>query len=222
MQPLHRVVSLVVTLACVLAGTAAFAQAPHTHRHSFSDAHKWARVFDDPRRDEWQKPLDVIRALALREDAIVADIGAGTGYFATRLARQLPQGRVYATDTEPDMVRYLADRARSEALSNLRPLAAAAGEPKLPEAVDLVILVDVYHHIDRRDRYLEALRGALKAGGRIAIIDFRLDSPVGPPRGARIEPERVKAEFERAGYVLRDEHGFLPHQYFLVFAPRDR
>ena len=80
------------------------AQTPHTHQHSFGDADKWAKVFDDPERDAWQKPHEVIQALALKPDAVVADIGAGTGYFSVRLAHMVPQGRVYGVDTEPDMV----------------------------------------------------------------------------------------------------------------------
>src|SRR5688500_18895948 len=85
--------------------TRAFAQTPHTHHHGFGDADKWAKVFDDPERDAWQKTHEVIQALALKPDAIVADIGAGTGYFAVRLAHMTPKGRVYAVDSEPAMVR---------------------------------------------------------------------------------------------------------------------
>ena len=87
--------------ACVLLTASAYAQQPHTHEHTFGDAAKWSKVFDDPKRDAWQKPHEVIQALALRPDAVVADIGAGTGYFAVRLAHMVPQGRVYAVDTEP-------------------------------------------------------------------------------------------------------------------------
>ena len=79
----------------------AVAQSPQSHQHSFGDAEKWAHVFDDPKRDEWQKPHEVIQALALKPGAAVADIGAGTGYFAARLANMLGKGRVYAADVEP-------------------------------------------------------------------------------------------------------------------------
>ncbi len=96
---------------------------------------------------------------------------------------------------------------------------AAPGDPKLPEKADLAILVDVYHHIDSRERYFGKLRDSLKSGGRVAVIDFRMDSPVGPPKAARIAPEQVKAELKQAGYALEKEHAFLPNQYFLVFRP---
>ena len=202
----------------LFAGLAA-AQAPHTHQHSFSDAEKWSHVFDDPERDAWQKPHQVIHALALKPDARVADLGAGTGYFSARLANMLPKGRVYAVDIEPDMVRYLEARAKRENLRNLVAVAGAPGDPLLPEKVDLILLVDVYHHIEDRARYFSRLRAALRPGGRIAVVDFRLDSPQGPPPSARIAPETVKTEMRAAGYTLSAEHSFLPYQYFLVFRP---
>jgi len=211
--------ALVVSAFAGLTPGPAAAQTPHTHQHTFEDADKWAKVFDDPERDAWQKPHDVIQALALKPDAIVADIGAGTGYFSVRFAHMLPQGRVYGVDTEPGMVKHLADRARREGLKNVTAIAGKPGDPRLPEKADLVILVDVYHHVDDRERYFRQLQNSLKLGGRVAVIDFRMDSPVGPPKNARIEPDRVKAEMKRAGYALAQEHAFLPNQYFLVFQP---
>lgn len=207
--------------ACILALAAglATAQTPHTHRHSFDDAQRWAHVFDDPARDAWQKPHEVIQALGLGPEAAVADLGAGTGYFAMRLANMLPRGRVYAVDIAPDMVRYLEARAQREGLANVVAIKGEPEDPKLPGKVDLVLLVDVYHHVEDRAGYFRRLRSALRTGGRVAIIDFKLDSPVGPPRAARVAPETVKSEMAAAGYALATEHVFLPHQYFLTFKP---
>ena len=220
---MNRISSLTAALALLaiagLPAASVSAQTPHTHQHSFGDAEKWAKVFDDPERDAWQKPHDVIRALALKPDAIVADIGAGTGYFSVRFANMLPKGRVYGVDTEPGMVKHLADRAKREGLKNVTAVAAKPGDPRLPEKADLIILVDVYHHVEGRERYFRQLQNSLKPGGRVAVIDFRMDSPVGPPKSARIEPQRVKDEMKRAGYALAQEHAFLPNQYFLVFQP---
>jgi SAM-dependent methyltransferase len=205
-------------LSSIFAAAAlALAQSPPTHEHSFGDAEKWAHVFDDPQRDAWQKPHEVIQALALKRDAAVADIGAGTGYFSARLATLLKDGRVYAVDLEPDMVKYLGERARRDGLPNMIAVQGAAGTPHLPAKVDLALLVDVYHHIDARPRYFRDLRKSLNPGARVAIIDFRLDSPEGPPPAARVPPEQIKAEMKQAGYVLVTEHSFLPRQYFLVF-----
>ncbi|GAB4472043.1 MAG: hypothetical protein OHK0044_15510 [Burkholderiaceae bacterium] len=207
-------------LLLVVACAGAQAQTPHTHEHRFSGAEGWARVFDDPARDRWQRPDEVVAALALAPDAAVADIGAGTGYFAARLARAVPKGRVYAVDIEPDMVRYLGERAQREDLSNLRPVLGKPDDPQLPEPVDRVLIVDTYHHIGDRIGYFERLRARLKPGGAVAIVDFTLDSPVGPPRSARIPAQQVRDEMQRAGYALAAQHDFLPHQYFLVFRPR--
>ena len=208
----------ILILLSLFAG-AAGAQSPSTHQHSFGDAEKWSHVFDDPKRDAWQKPHEVIQALALRPDAVVADIGSGTGYFAVRLASMLSKGRVYGVDVEPDMVKYLAERAKREKRVNLVAVAGAPDDPRLPEKTDLILLVDVFHHIDERERYFRRLQASLKPGGRIAIIDFRLDSPEGPPPAARIAPEKVIAEMKAAGYALAKQHGFLPNQYFLLFEP---
>jgi SAM-dependent methyltransferase len=206
-----------VMLAGIVAVPLAWAQSPGTHEHSFHDADKWARVFDDPQRDAWQKPHEVIQALKLDPNAAVADIGAGTGYFSSRLARMLPAGRVYAVDTEPDMVKHLRERAKRENLQNIIVVPAQPDNPKLPGKVDLALFVDVYHHVANRERYLRTLGESLKPDGRVAIVDFRMDAPTGPPKSARVAPDRVKSEFRSAGYDLVQEHAFLPNQYFLVF-----
>lgn len=215
----HWSTLLALALGCVGLGSATgYAQSPHTHQHRFSGAEHWARVFDDPARDAWQKPHQVIEALALKPDATVADIGSGTGYFAVRLAPFVPQGRVYAVDIEPDMVKYLAERARREGLGNLTAVAAAPDDARLPHKVDLILLVDTYHHIDQREAYFRKLAQSLSPGGRVAILDFNARSTAGPPPAARIAPERVMNEMSAAGYRLAQEHRFLPNQFFLVFA----
>jgi predicted methyltransferase len=208
--------------AFLLVSSGVSAQTPHTHEHTFGDAQKWSKVFDDPKRDAWQKPHEVIQALALKPDTVVADIGAGTGYFAVRLAHMVPKGRVYAIDTELDMVKYLAERAQRNGLKNLSAIAGKPDDPRIPEKADLMLLVDVYHHIDKREAYFRKLADSLKPGGRVAIIDFTLESPQGPPKAARVAPERVKAELKAAGYEVVQEHTFLPNQYFVVFAPVSR
>jgi cyclopropane fatty-acyl-phospholipid synthase-like methyltransferase len=210
-------------LVAALAAAAAPAFAQHGEQHfhrRFDGAAKWSQVFDDPARDAWQKPAEVIRALALPAQAAVADIGSGTGYFAMRLARAVPGGRVYGADLEPGMVRFLNERARKEGLSNLASHLAGEDDPKLPAPVDLVLVVDTYHHIAGRAEYFGRLKAALKPGGQVAIVDFRLDSPTGPPARHRIASETVREEMARAGYALAASHDFLPNQYFLVFAPR--
>src|SRR5438045_724185 len=104
--------SVLMLLAVGCLAALARAQAPHTHEHEFGDAEKWSQVLDDPKRDGWQKPHEVIQALRLAPDATIADIGAGTGYFTVRFARMLPKAKVYAADVEPEMVQHLAARAK--------------------------------------------------------------------------------------------------------------
>ena len=210
-----------LALVVVAAGLAldAPAQSMDHHQHQFSGADRWAAIFDDPARDAWQKPDEVVAALKLAPDALVADIGAGTGYFAVRLARAVPQGRVYGVDAEAEMVHYLAERAQRENLDNLIPVLAKPENPGIPLPVDLIILVDTYHHIPDREKYFDALRKSIKAGGRLAIIDFTPESPVGPSVRSRIVAGRVKQELSNAGYRFVEQHTFLPNQYFLVFRP---
>jgi len=193
------------------------AQSPPTHQHSFGDAQQWSHYFDDPKRDEWQKPHEVIRALGLAPNSVVADIGSGTGYFCVRLANFVPEGHVYGVDTEADMVKYLEDRIKRDGLSNVISLAGKPDDPQLPSQVDLVLMVDVFHHISNRDQYFKKLKDYLAPGGRLALIDFTDTSPMGPPPAERISPARVKSELIQAGYELAVEHVFLPNQYFLVF-----
>jgi SAM-dependent methyltransferase len=187
--------------------------------HSFGDAEKWAKQFDDPQRDAGQKPDEVLDALHLQRTDKVADIGAGTGYFSVRIAKRVPDGKVFSVDIEPDMVRYLGERAHREHLSGLVPVLAAAG-PNLPEPVDLVLVVDTYHHIDNRTAYFAKLKDALVPNGRVAIVDFKVDAPEGPPPKDRVPPEKTIAELDAAGYSLVAAHTFLPRQYFLVFQPK--
>ena len=134
---------------------------PQTHQHSFGGAEHWAQIFDDPKRDAWQKPHEVIQALALKPDAVIADIGSGTGYFSARFANMVPKGRVYGVDTEPDMVKYLSERAKREGLNNITAVTGAPDDPRLPEKADLIILVDVYHHVENRENYFRQLQKSL-------------------------------------------------------------
>jgi ubiquinone/menaquinone biosynthesis C-methylase UbiE len=128
----------------------------HSHdatvRHPFDDVEKWVGVFDDPARDAWQKPDAVLSALGVAPGMTVADLGAGTGYFTVRLAKAVGEkGRVLAIDVEPKLVDYMKERAAKAQLTNVVPTLAPADDPKLPPAgVDLVLIVDTWHHIDDR------------------------------------------------------------------------
>jgi ubiquinone/menaquinone biosynthesis C-methylase UbiE len=206
-----------VAVIAVLSALVGCAGGDHHHRR-FDNAEKWSKVFDDPARDAWQRPDEVMRQLALRGEEAVADIGAGTGYFTVRLARALPRGRVFAVDAEADMARYLRDRAARENLRNVTVVQSST--PVLPALVDTALLVDVYHHIPKRTEYFAELRRSLKPGGRVVVIDFNETSPVGPPARHRIPARVVREELGAAGFVQSQEFGGLPNQYFLEFKAR--
>jgi cyclopropane fatty-acyl-phospholipid synthase-like methyltransferase len=193
----------------------AMSHADHMEHHF--DPQESAKSFDDPARDMWQLPDRVIAALNLKPGQSVADIGAGTGYFSVRLAKSAAMPKVYAVDIEPSMVKYLRDRAAKEGLKNITAVQASADSANLPEPVDVILIVDTYHHIGNREAYFRRLRQSLKPGGRLAIVDFKQDSPEGPPKEFRFPPEKIKAELATAGYSLSAEHDFLPRQMFLIF-----
>jgi ubiquinone/menaquinone biosynthesis C-methylase UbiE len=159
----------------------------------------------------------VIETLGLKPGQIVADVGAGTGYFSVRLAKSAAAPKVYAADIEPSMVQYLRDRASREGLKNVTAIQASGATPNLPEPVDVILIVDTYHHIGDRETYFRKLTKSLKPGGRIAIIDFKPDSPEGPPKEFRFSLEKFKSEMSKAGYTLSAHHDFLPRQQFLIF-----
>lgn len=188
------------------------------HRN-FDDAEKWSKKFDDPARDKWQKPDEVIKALKIGPTDKIADIGAGTGYFSLRIAETYPAATVYAADVAPGMVEYLKRQTAKKSLANHKPVTIPADKPELPGLVDVVLIVDTYHHIDDRITYFEALRKQLLPNGRVAIIDFTAESPEGPPAEYRMSKDRVQDEMRKAGYALDQDMQLLPYQYFLIFKP---
>jgi 2-polyprenyl-3-methyl-5-hydroxy-6-metoxy-1,4-benzoquinol methylase len=186
-------------------------------RHRFERADEWTKMFDDPARDAWQQPERVIAEMGLTPMMTVADVGAGTGYFAVRIARQVPQGQVIATDIEPDMVRYMTERAQREKLPNLRATLATATDAGLaPASVDRVLIVDVWHHLGDRVAYAKTLAAALKPGGKLFVVDFQLDSERGPPKEHKLAPAAIIADLRAAGFTATLSPTTLPDQYIIT------
>jgi ubiquinone/menaquinone biosynthesis C-methylase UbiE len=180
---------------------------------------------EDPGRARWQRPDRLVRALALRPGQRVAEIGAGSGYFVRRLARVVgSRGRVYAVDAEPKMLAVLAEELRRRRLGNVTPVLGLDGDPLLPErSLDLILVVNTYHHFAGGPRYLRRLRRLLRPGGRIVNVDFhRRETPVGPPVERRVAREKFLADARRAGLRVVREETFLPYQYVLVLTPLAR
>jgi len=188
--------------------------------HQFDDIERWVAAFDDPQRDAWQKPEAVVDAMALQPGMVVADIGAGTGYFNPYLAAAVgPEGKVIAVDIERALVAHMTTRAANEGTPQVEPRLAAPDNPKLaPAEVDRILLVDTYHHIDGRVDYFRALRGALRPSGSLVLVDFKKgDIPVGPPERHRLDPMMVEEELSTAGWRLVGSPDILPYQYVLVW-----
>jgi len=190
-------------------------QVPHQYHPPLS-SEEYARVLEDPSRDAWQKPHAVLTALDLKPTDSVADIGAGSGYFARRLA--LHAARVYAVDIDEKLLAM----ARTKAPANLETVVAAPDDPRLPpQSVDMIFFCDVLHHIENRPAYYVKLTKALKPGGRIVVIDFyKKPLPVGPPESMKLSEQEVIAEFQKADFVLNKRVDILPYQYFLFFERR--
>ncbi len=193
----------------------------HAHanamHHRFEHAEEWAPRFDDPKRDAWQQPDRVVAALALAPGMVVADDGAGTGYFEKRLSEAVgPKGAVIAVDIEPDMIRYLGERAQREQTPNVEARLGAPDDPKLaPGSVDRVLIVDTWHHIEDRVAYGKKLAAALKPGGAIFVVDFTLETDKGPPKKHRFPPAQVIDEMTQAGLKAAVVEVGLPDQYVI-------
>jgi ubiquinone/menaquinone biosynthesis C-methylase UbiE len=218
----RSLISVSACLAASLTGGLAGAQAPageHALHQLHGDPTAYIAALEDPKRDAYQKPHDVMQALGVKEGEIVADIGAGSGYFTVRLAHHVgTSGRVYAVDVSPDMIRHLHTRVRDMGLVNVSPILAAPDDPLLPQLVDRFLIVDVWHHIEDQAGYLALMKKQLKADGQVVMIDFhKRDLPVGPPIAMKIAREDLVKQMQSNGFQLAKEYTFLPYQYFLVF-----
>lgn len=193
----------------------------HGMPHDFSDAERWATVFDDPERDAWQLPSDLVALAELRPGMTVAEIGAGTGYFLPHLSRAVGEtGKVLALDIQPTLVEHMRERAQRDGLANVDARVVAPDDPALPaQAVDRVLVVNVWHHLDDRVAYARHLERALAPGGRVVIVDFTTDSPHGPPPEHRLAPESIADDLARAGLNAHLPAEPLPYQY-VVFGER--
>jgi predicted methyltransferase len=194
----------------------------HEMHQLHQDPKAYIAMLEDPKRDHYQKPQEVISALGLKKGEVIADIGAGSGYFTFPLARQVGNhGRLYAVDVSPDMIIHVNRRIRDLKVNNVITVLCPVDDPLLPEAsVDRVFICDTWHHIEGHPHYLALLKRTLKPGGQIVMIDFKkAQTPVGPPLEMRISREDLLSEMEANGFRLFAEHTFLEYQYFLVFKP---
>ncbi len=188
-------------------------------QHRFDNIDFWVKMFEDPERDAWQKPEEVVDAMKLGKGKIIADLGAGTGYFTRRFAVAVgPSGKAIGLDVEPNMVQYMRDDARKLGLSNYTARIVKTENPELEKgSLDVVFLCNTYHHIENRVEYFRNVALSLKPGGRVISVDFYKNTDFGPPRDHKLSREVVLKEMSEAGFRFLKSHDILPEQYFLEF-----
>jgi predicted methyltransferase len=174
---------------------------------------------NDPSRDTWQKPQEVIEKLSIAPGSPVADLGAGGGYFTWHLARAVgARGMVYAVDINPAALDMIFREMVARGTPNVRPVRAKPHDPRLPEPVDLVFSCNTYHQMSDRVAYFRSLASSLRPVGRVAILDFHPRGFFSGLFGNRITKDEVRLEMEAAGYRLANDYDLLDRQHFQIFA----
>jgi arsenite methyltransferase len=178
-------------------------------------------LYEGSGRDQWQQPERVLGALDLQPGDVVADLGSGTGYFTLRLARAVgPTGRVFAVDTDGQLLAAIERSAGEEGLSNVAPVRASDGALTLPSRVDVVFLSNVYHHLPEQAAYFGAARSQLAPGGRVAILESRPEGGLFARLfGHATDPAAIRHTMSDAGYELVASHDFIDRRSFQIFEP---
>jgi predicted methyltransferase len=176
-------------------------------------------LLEGPDRDAWQRPEQIMDHLRISDGSVVADLGAGGGWFTIRLAKRVgPNGKVYAEDVQQEMIGSIRRRVQREGLDWVEPVLGTPVDPKLPGPVDVVLIVDAYHEMVQPVTLLRNVRKSLKPGGRVGIVEFtKAGHGPGPPMAERVDPEKVIADAKAAGLRLESRGNFLRYMYLLMF-----
>ena len=185
----------------------------------FEEVEEYIQFLERPDRAKWQKPDLVVRELNLNGTETVVDLGCGSGYFTSRLAKAVPNGRVFALDSEPEMVRHIHRKVKTGEWPNVRVQVAKPEDPGLPPGADCIFVCDVLLHVRNKQEWLNTIHSQMKSGARLILIDFREgDLPEGPPKRIKVPKKEVLRLCKQAGFLLkRDAPDLLPYQEFLVF-----
>jgi len=218
-----------IVLCGVVIGTSAWAPIgaeaqEHHHRQRQGDrgsVERWLPRLEGEGRDERQRPDYVVGLLDIAPGMTVVDLGTGTGYFVSHLARAVGAGgRVLALDVDDELVDYVAGRARDDGFSNVEARVIPFDDPELePGSVDRVLIVNTWHHIEDREPYARKLAAALSANGAVYIVDFTMDSPYGPSKSHRLAQEVVETELAAGGLEVEALDEELESQYVVVGRP---
>lgn len=182
---------------------------------SFSDPEKLKEIFDGENREEWQKTSYIIKNLQLKADTIIADVGAGTGYFSNIFSQTLSNGKVYSIDCEPNMVIYLKNRFSHDSFHNVDIVQSAMEDPCIPLDVDMVFVANTYRFINDRCAFLGNLFQQVKRHTRLVFVDFKGSH-------ARVSPDMAIDEVQQAGFkVINFDITGCPDHYILTFQKKD-
>jgi SAM-dependent methyltransferase len=181
--------------------------------------HAAADWLERPQRLAEEQPHLLIEALPLLPDDVVADVGAGTGYYTFRLAERVPRGKVLAVDIEPGLLGELREAAARRGVTNVEPILGAVDDPRLPAGVvDLVLIVDAYHEFSHPREMMAAIVRALAPGGKVALVEYRAEDPDLPVhRLHKMTEAQARREMEAAGLVHLETRPHLPRQHLMVF-----
>lgn len=185
--------------------------------------HAAADWLERPNREEEEKSELMVESLKLKPGAVVADIGAGSGYFVGRLSTKVGNsGRVLAVDIQPEMLQLLTNKLAAQGITNVHPILGTITDPKLPPAsVDLVLMVDVYHEFSHPYEMMQAISRSLKPGGRVAFVEFRGEDPKVPIKPVhKMTEAQVKKEMTVQPLEFVETIGTLPWQHIILFRKR--
>ncbi|MBM3761182.1 MAG: class I SAM-dependent methyltransferase [Acidobacteria bacterium] len=216
--------SFVVLLA--LAGGMAHAQGKHPksgRRIADVMGAAGADWLERNEREIEENPTRAIELLKFEKGMVVADVGAGSGYYATRIAEKVgPSGKVFANDIQPEMLAILKRQLRRKKVANVEPVLGTEQDPKLPEnSCDVILMVDVYHEFSHPQEMLQKLKAALKENGRLILLEYRKEDPYVPIRPEhKMSVKEAKIEVEAEGFVLDTVMEDLPWQHILIFKKR--
>lgn len=183
----------------------------------------YIEMLERDEREDFQKSDEIMKTFAIKPGTVVADVGAGSGYFTIPVAKATgPEGKVLAIDIRQEMLDYIFSRMQAEQIDNIELMKVEPDDPMLPSAgVDLILMIDTMHYIKERTAYGERLRAGLAPGGKLVIIDYIPKSweerPWGPPPQQHLSKETLNADMEKAGLKVVSDYDFLPEQYFIVY-----
>lgn len=195
----------------------AFAQQPQGQSRGNRSADEYIKLLESERRQSELQVAKVIETLKIKPGERVADIGSGSGLFTRPLAKQLgAKGVVYAVDIDPELLKYVEKTAAEQHLTNIKPILGGEADPKLPEKVDLIVIIDTLHHIANQPTYLKGLKKYLRKDGRIALIDFSKTWPAGHEKMV-YKVEDLDGWMKAAGFKQVEKYDFLDNDFFVVY-----